>query len=647
MILKSLRIEHFKCIEDSTEFTLQPVTCLVGKNEAGKTTLIQALYKLNPDIKEKENFDPLEDYPRRKWSEYKERYKTNPDNVLTTKWELQEADTRVLEEKFGAQVLNNNTVTITKGYDNKRRWVININEKAVIKNCLNFMGLGQEAFPEIKELETICDIIKKLNTKTPTNENEKKLLEHLKKMFGSAGDTNESFISELEKRLPIFLFFAESFRMAGEVSINDFLTKKSHNSLDQPYRIFEALLNLAGTDADGVNKIGRFEELIAELEAISSRLSQEIFEYWSQNKYLRVEFRFDSGRPQDPAPLNSGFVFRTRIENTRHDVTVSFNERSAGFVWFFSFLIWFSQLKKTYGEHLFILLDDPGLSLHARAQKDLLRYINEKLKPDYQIVYTTHSPFMINPDNCLVDVRTVEDVEIGGEVLGTKVGDKVLGVDPDTIFPLQAALGYDITQTLFIGKYNLLVEGPADLLYMKLFSHELQERKREFLDPRWVITPCGGIGNIGSFIALFGGKELFVAVFTDYHKGLKNKIRSLRELNILKTGHIFSAEMYAGAEEADIEDVIGRSNYIALVNECYSLDGVKKLPEKRPSNLTCTVIEEVENHFKSQLAVFDHYAPSLFLVENRNRLRDLPDLDQVLSRFERFFSDVNKLLPKQ
>ncbi len=52
MILKSVRIENFKCVEDSKEFSLDPVTCLVGKNEAGKTALLQALYKLNPDVPE-------------------------------------------------------------------------------------------------------------------------------------------------------------------------------------------------------------------------------------------------------------------------------------------------------------------------------------------------------------------------------------------------------------------------------------------------------------------------------------------------------------------------------------------------------------------------------------------------------------------
>jgi hypothetical protein len=315
---------------------------------------------------------------------------------------------------------------------------------------------------------------------------------------------------------------------------------------------------------------------------------------------------------------------------------VSFDERSAGFVWFFSFLIWFSQLKRTYGERLFVLLDDPGLSLHARAQADLLRYIGDKLKPYYQVMYSTHSPFMIDP-------------ETDDKILGTKIGDKVLGVDPDTVFPLQAALGYDITQTLFVGPHSLLVEGPSDLLYLKLFSKKLQDEGREYLDPRWIVTPCGGVEKIGSFIALFGGKKLHVAVLTDYHTGIKNRVRSLWESELLKAGHVFSAEMYAGGDEADVEDIIGWSNYMHLINESYSLIGTKKLPEIKASGALSRVTEEVAAHFASKVTrkSFDHFTPALFLTENRSKLSELPELTQALDRFEKLCKDLNALLPSK
>jgi predicted ATP-dependent endonuclease of OLD family len=620
------------------------ITCLVGKNEAGKTALLQALYKLNPDIPEEGKFNLME-YPRRKLSEYKERHATSPDNVLTTTWELDDRDKKALDEKFGSKIIKNQKLTLHKGYDNQLKWKIELDEKRILKNWLVANPDLKSSYEGAKKAANISALVSELKAKQSPSPTESKFLTALNTSFPNGSyDTVCKF---LEKRMPVFLFFSEFYKMKGRVSMDDLQKKRKAGVLDQPHRIFEALLQLVGASADTLNSIGKFEELTAELEAISTRLSDEIFEYWSQNKYLKVNFQFAAGRPQDTPPYNAGFVFHTRIENTRHGVTVSFDDRSAGFVWFFSFLVWFSQLKKTYGERLFILLDDPGLSLHARAQADLLRYIKEKLEPQYQVMYTTHSPFMIDPEK-LMNVRTIEDVVTLEKILGSKVSDKALSVDPDTIFPMQAALGYDVTQTLFVGKHNLLVEGPSDLLYLRLFSKELQDAKRESLDPRWVITPCGGVEKIGSFVALFGGNMLHVATLTDFHKGIRNKIRDLRESQLLKAGHVFSAEMYTGGSEADIEDIIGRSNYIKLINECYSLTGTKKIPEIEAVESPARVIEEVEKYFEREDigTKFDHFTPAVFLIENRSKLRELPHLDQALDRFERVFKDLNLLLPR-
>jgi len=643
MILKSVRVENFKCIEDCTEFSIDPVTCLVGKNESGKTALLQALCKLNPDIPDAADFNALMEYPRRKYTDYKQRQETNPDNVLTTVWELEQGEIEAIAESLGPKATRNTTITITKGYDNQVGWDIDIDEQEAATY------LAGPVEPSTEEEEAVAAAAKKLrevlegpdHQATPT--------------APPQADTDavdeepvEIAIDILRDRLPTFLYFADYYKLPGKVSIVDLNARQGENRLDYGHRVFLALLDLVGSSAQDIDRMGRYEELTAELEAVSNRITQDIFAYWSQNRDLEVRFSFEHARDEDEPPYDEGFVFHTRISNKRHGVTVSFDERSAGFVWFFSFLVWFSQLKKTYGDNLLILLDDPGLSLHGRAQADLLRYINEKLCPDYQVIYTTHSPFMIDPDS-LLSVRTVEDVIIDDRVQGTKVGDGVLSVDPDTVFPLQAALGYDITQTLFVGKHTLLVEGPSDLLYLKWFSSQLRHRQRECLHSRWVITPVGGIDKVASFAALFGGRDLHVAVFTDFHSGLKGKVRNLRESDLLRKGHVFSAEMYVRQDEADTEDLLGRSFYVALVNTCYSLQASYRVPKQRPTAAPTRVLEEVEERFRTMPPThpeFDHYTPATFLVENTAELKDtLPDLDKALDRFEELFKDLNALLP--
>src|SRR5262249_27561859 len=200
---------------------------------------------------------------------------------------------------------------------------------------------------------------------------------------------------------------------------------------------------------------------------------------------------------------------------TRHDVTTRFDERSSGFVWFFSFLIWFDRYAKRPEGKYIVLLDEPGLTLHARAQRDLLRYFEKELAPKYQVIYTTHSPFMIDPEH-LLRTRTVDYIverqKDEERDLGTKVGGDVLSTDRDTVFPLQACLGLDITQTLFVGANSLLVEGPSDLLYIKWFQKRLgSQANKKTLDSRWTIVPCGGLDKIETFASLFGASAMRIA----------------------------------------------------------------------------------------------------------------------------------------
>jgi hypothetical protein len=453
----------------------------------------------------------------------------------------------------------------------------------------------------------------------------------------------------LDECLPKFLYYSNYDRLPGQVSLNQLADDRANNNLEREpgNKVFIALLSMVGTTPEAIGSITQFEPLVAKLEGVQNRLTARIFKYWTQNKHLEVNFRFDEGAAGDPPPFNAGRVFRTRIKNNRHGMTIRLDERSAGFIWFFSFLVWFSEVTRQYGDNLVVLLDEPGLSLHARAQADLLRFIKEELLAKYQVMYSTHSPFMIDSGE-LLSCRTVEDATgANDEVLGTKVGDDVLSTDVDTLFPLQAALGYDITQTLFVGEHCLLVEGPSDLLYLQWFSNRLQEQKRTFLDHRWTVTPCGGITKVAGFMSLFGGSRLHVAVLTDFAHGDKKKVRDLRESDLLQDGHVLTADMFAGgAEEADTEDIIGREMYLAVVNATYDLKGKKALPAERPTESPERVTAEVQAHFMSLGATdpeYDHFAPAHYLMSSVTS--DLPGLADACDRFEKLFQAINALMP--
>lgn len=646
MRLLKVRVQDFRCVEDSGEFSIADVTCLVGKNESGKTALLKALQKLNPSKNVDEDFEPARDYPRRKWRP-DSPIPANPPAISTT-WELDDAEIAELEKQFGAGVISDRTFTLTKSYDNILHFGIKIDEPALVKNLMSdakVTGDDRKPLSGSKTTEEAKQILAELTARTPAQE---KLLQTLQERFQKGG------IQAIEKavatNVPVFLYFDEYLTLPGTVSVNDIMTRKGQNNLNNRDHIFLALLSLAGTTLEKVHGAGTFEEFSASLRAVSNQITDQIFKYWSQNKHLGVDMRLDHARQNDPPPLNTGWIFRTRINNQRHRADTSFDDRSRGFVWFFSFLVWFYQLKRLYGRKLIVLLDEPGLSLHARAQADLLRYINEQLRPDYQVVYTTHSPFMIDPDN-LLSARTIEDVVVkdkknGDEkLLGTKVGEDVLSTDPDTVSPLQRALDYEMTQTLFIGRHTLLVEGSSELLYLKWFSRQLEKAGKAGLDYHWNICVVGGVDRIPGFVSLFRGNGLHIAAVVDVQQGYKQRVENARK--VLEERHILTLDTYANQPEADIEDVLGREYYIGLVHKTLDLQPAHRLPSVKPTPAPERVVKEVELHTATlpvHYPSFDHFMPAEWLFQHGDEGTKLAGFKDALSRMEQLIADLNELM---
>jgi predicted ATP-dependent endonuclease of OLD family len=648
MRLLKVRVRDFRCVDDSNEFSVNQVTCLVGKNESGKTTILKALHKLRPESSNGEKFEPARDYPRRKWRPGVEVPKTPA--AIATDWEFSDTEWMVLEKRFGKGAITDRVVRLTKGYDNVRTYRIGYNEAVLVKNLISGARFNATEKKPLSDVQDIGTLTKRLANVASRSAAQEQLYKDLQTYYPK--DAITTIVDAVDAFIPTFLYFDQYLRLPGAVSVDALTRRKKSNDLTDDDQIFLALLALAGTTLEKLHSTPKFEEFNAALRAVSNQISDQIFKYWTQNRHLDVEMRLDQARPEDEAPFNSGYVFRTRINNKRHRADTSFDDRSSGFVWFFSFLVWFTRLRETHKKNLVILLDEPGLTLHARAQADLLRYMNEQLRPDYQVLYTTHSPFMIDPDDLLA-ARTVEDMvtidrKTGHEnLLGTKVSEEVLSTDPDTISPLQRALDYEMTQTLFIGRHTVLVEGPSDFLYLKWFSKQLERRGKQGLDYRWNVSIVGGIDRIPGFVSLFRGNSLHIAALVDVHHGDKQKLENARKA--LQDRHLLTNDTYAETKEADIEDVLGREFYVALVNKAYGLSSTTAalVAEKlRPSG---SVVKEVEAAFAVMpqwVRHFDHFEPSEFLFQNEDDGAAYPGFEDTLNRFHKLIDDLNALLPR-
>jgi hypothetical protein len=440
--------------------------------------------------------------------------------------------------------------------------------------------------------------------------------------------------------------------MRGHDNIEALKRRKAENKLEPPDHPLLGLIELARLDLDSLIAMRNTQDLKNKLQGASNHLSSQILKYWSQNKHLRMHFDVRQALPEDPEGMRAGTNIWGEVYDSKHLSSTPLGTRSAGFVWFFSFLAWYSAVKKR-NEPLVLLLDEPGLSLHSKAQEDLLRYFESEIvtNPKHQLIYTTHSPFMVDPQH-FDRVRIVQDKGIDTDAPlpreedGTKVFTDVLEAGPDTLFPLQGALGYEIYQTLFIGPNSLVVEGVSDLLYIQTISGALQARSRVGLDSRWTITPVGGADKVPTFVALLGSqKNLNVATLIDFQKSSAQMVDNLYKKKLLKKSHVLTFADFTGKTEADIEDMFDDDFYLELVNGEFASALTAKVMSSALTSHAPRILARLEEYFATHPlkagVQFNHYRPARFLAEG-SVASSIPA--KTLDRFEAAFKAVNALL---
>ncbi|MBK9102983.1 MAG: ATP-binding protein [Austwickia sp.] len=205
--------------------------------------------------------------------------------------------------------------------------------------------------------------------------------------------------------LPVFFYFDDYSTMRGRVSLPHIKAREEARTLEESEKTFLSLL--ATVDADLADfETANFERLTRELEGAANGITDKVFEYWTQNKELRLEIRVSSVDPTTSLRLTKAIANAARLPPPPSQRP--FDERSRGFVWFFSFFAYFSDVEQQDGRRTVLLLDEPGLALHATAQSDFLRFIDGELAQTHQVLYSTHSPFLVNPGplDCAAPSRT-------------------------------------------------------------------------------------------------------------------------------------------------------------------------------------------------------------------------------------------------
>lgn len=639
MKLIKTQLRRYRSIEDGGDFDVEPdVTCLVGKNESGKTAVLQAMYKSHAVDKAK--FDIGLDYPSRLT---REKRGSDEISVSILTYELDDHDVHAVEEELGKDVLRSRRFSVTAGYRFKgTHWKVDIDESAVVSHLregLDLPSATQQLVDKSDSVEALVDALQSMEAPTSSVTAVISKVSSWRKQ-----DLDLAVIDLLSDRRPKFVYFGDYDSMPGKVSIPHLIKARDEGELTRGEEAVLALLSMAGVAPEDFHEPESHEHLIRDLENASNSISDEVFEYWTQNKGLSVRLQIiPTPEPDAVPPFDKAPLLQIRVVNQRHNVSVPFDERSRGFVWFFSFLAYFTHLEENEQQQLILLLDEPGLNLHATAQADLLRFIDERLAPRHQVIFSTHSPFMIDAHK-FGRVRTVVD----DEKKGTVVSADVLRADAETAFPLHATLGIELSQTLFVAPNVLLVEGPGDVLYLEVLSEALKSQKRHGLDDRLVITPAGGIAKLPAFIALLGSNKLNTIALIDSASNDGAGVRRLKEAGRLGSGGIVEIGTVVGRADADIEDLFEPGFYVELINDAYQglLAGKKLTLKELPDDPR--LVRRVERAFEARginNGRINHFSPASTL--NRNQAKLLPKISAAtLDRAEKLFTEVNAFLPQ-
>lgn len=649
--LELVRVKEFRSVWDSEEFELGDITCLVGKNEAGKTALLQALYRLNPINDGDGDFDVTLDYPRAEVEDYRvevEEGKRLPATVVTATFELDNSDLEEAMAKYGTGAFPSKKLLLSKGYTNRITFNYSADEPAALRHLFSDTELSANTLTALKAVKTADEALATLGQIEETSE--VALLKKTLTEMSKQGFDHHIYNTYLSKHVPKFFYFDEYNQMSGVENIPALAKRIEGKSLKPSDYPLMGLLELARLDVDEIQSATRTQDVINKLESAGNTLGRRVLKYWSQNRHLQTRFDLRQGLEDDPEELRDGFNVYAQIYNTRHMVTTNLGTRSKGFVWFFSFLAWYNQVKRR-GQKVILLLDEPGLSLHGKAQADLLKFFDEEI--EHQLIYTTHSPFLVDPKRYdrarIVQDRGIDTIgEIPRQEEGTKVLADVLEASEDSLFPLQGALGYELYQNLFVGPASLVVEGVSDLLYLQAMSALLEANGREGLAKDWTITPVGGADKVPTYVALLGSNQgLTVATLIDFQVKDQQQIENLYKHKLLAKKNVLTYADFIEQKEADIEDMFDTKFYLALVNQEYKQALDKQIPVKALTSKNPRITMRLEEYFAQNpligTAKFNHYRPARYFAENMGKLEKNISAE-TQERFEQAFKRLNAIL---
>ena len=555
MKLKRFRVTNFRSVIDSGWINCEDVTTLVGINESGKTNLLLALWKLNPVKNGK--IDSIHDLPASKVSELRD--KTDKTYFIIAVFELGES-AESINKKLNSHFSADSELLLARDY----------------KGLYFYQFESKEDQKRLRDLQTPKKVISK-------NGEEKKVGLTYEKIFLTLKPYIPTFVyysnySNLESRI----YLPDAIRLLNEEDVSggnskddrvritriifDYIRVSPNELYDMGRNANELARQNRGTGAPTPNEIDQAvlekEKRTLLLQSAGIRLTKEFNERWNQGKYT---FRFYA---------DGDYLF-IGVSDDKRPEEINLAQRSTGLQSFLSFYLIFLMETQKENKNSILLLDETGLTLHPIAQKDLASFFN-LLARNNQIIHTTHSPFIVDPeriDRCRVVYtdntgRTVvsEDLRVGSGANGRK-----------SIYAVHAALGLTVSDILFQGCHPVIVEGVSDQIYLSFIKMFLIREKKYPVQKDLIFVPVGGAKNVSSVASLLcSTNDVLPKVLLDSEKP-GNDFRSKLESGLYRENKklILSMKGFTQIELSEIEDLIPPDCVAKRINSVLNIQSGK------------------------------------------------------------------------
>jgi len=608
--LVKVKINKYKSFVKEQEIRIDDrITTLVGKNESGKTAFLEALAKINYFEKDNQfKLNTVLDYPRNELNKF---LNSNADcEAIRCTFEIDDKLLKNIENEVGKDVFTVRTFSYAISFRGKTTWFdLKVDEAKFLAQFLQKYEMNDRLRLQLERVTTIKELLEEWKEKK-ADDTLTRIVNDLNKEIISKSykwdNKIKGFIAKhyLKPAIPKFWYFDEYYLLPSRININ---LLKDNTTEDDSIRISKAFFELAKINIDELLEAEDYESYLASIESTANEVTGEIFKYWSTDRDLEIKFEIDNRKEENAKILD------IRIRNSRRKVTLPLKNRSKGLNMFFSFIVWFSKIQSKTDRNFILLLDEPGLNLHSSAQNDILRFI-EDISADYQIIYSTHSPFMINPHQ-LQRVRTVSDTGMGSQV--KEITDET---DSETLFPLKAAIGFNMMEKLVSTSKNLLVDKPSDLLYLNLMSKILKSLNHKYINEEISILPVGNINKFAAFVSLLGTENPQYVCLIQEGNDKEDLNALLTKQNVITS--------------CKLEDLFDKSDFLKLVNSAYNI--IEPITENIIGASLKSIESQIEKEIGSEI--------DTFIIANK--LATLhPDGDffteATINNFENLFEEIN------